>query len=111
MKLNGIELKAVEICQKVQNECDVLGKNLTDDIRENSKHLVRLYSLRRVMDELSESLPKHEVIDNRTGKSLGYLYDNGYIGGVMMSTNIKVNSAIRHTEWYMSKISCKKLIL
>lgn len=104
------EAKAVEICRRVQNLTKILGKNLTSDIRENSKDLVRLYALRRHMDELSELLPKHEVIDNLTGKSLGYLYDNDYIEGVMMSTNIGVNSAIQHTEWTIG-MNCKKFIL
>lgn len=108
--LTQTEIQAVEICQRVQNLTNILGKNLTSDIRENSKELVRLYALKRGMDELRELLPKHEVIDNRTGKSLGYLYDNDFIEGVMMATNIGVNSAIQHTEWTIG-MNCKKFIL
>ena len=104
------EAKAVEICRIVQNLTNTLGKNLTSDIRENSKDLVKLYALRRCMDELRELLPKHEVIDNNTGKSLGFLYDNDFIEGVMMATNIGVNSAIQHTEWTIG-VNCKKFIL
>lgn len=108
--LTQIEIKAVEICRRVQNLTNILGKDLTSDIRQNSKDLVRLYALKRHMAHLAELLPKHEVIDNRTGKSLGYLYDNDYIGGLMMATNIGVNSAIQHTEWTIG-VNCKKFIL
>ena len=104
------EAKAVEICRRVQNLTNILGKDLTSDIRENSKDLVKLYALRRAMDGLRELLPKHEVIHDRTGESLGFLYDNDYIEGVMMATNIRVNSAIQHTEWTIG-VNCKKFIL
>ena len=104
------EAKAVEICRRVQNLTNILGKDLTSDIRENSKDLVKLYALRRYMGELRELLPKHEVIHDRTGESLGFLYDNDYIEGVMMATNIRVNSAIQHTEWTIG-VNCKKFIL
>jgi len=101
----------VEICAEVQKLCKTLGKNLSNDISENAQHLVKLYKLRRCMDKLSELLPRHAVIDDRTGKLLGYLYDNDYMEGVMMSTNIKVNSAIQHTEGHIRKISIKKYLL
>lgn len=112
MKLKSIETTALEICEEFQQLTkNTIGINLTNDIRENSKHLVALYQMKRTMDQLAEILPKHEVINQRTGEIIGELYDNEYIGNVMLSTNISINSGIQHTEWHMRKISCRKLIL
>lgn len=110
--LNPTEQKAVEICARIQKLCEVLGKNLhiKSDIHEDSKHLVQLYELQRVLDSLRDILPKHEVINQDNGESLGYLYDNEYIEGVMLSTNINVNSAIQHVEWHIGVLS-RNLIL
>lgn len=109
--LQTIELQAMDICALIQRNCKKLGKNLTNNIQENSIHLIRLYECRRVLDELNEVLPQHDVIDKNTGKNLGALYDNEYVEGVMMATNIGVESAIQHTEWHLQKISCADLIL
>ena len=49
--------------------------------------------------------------DKKTGKVLGELFNNEYVGNVMLATNIEINSRIRHTEWHIQKISCSKLIL
>ena len=112
MKLKSIETTALETCKEFQQLTkNTIGINLTNDIRENSKHLVALYKMKNIMNQLAELLPKHEVIDKRTGKHIGELYDNEYIGNVMLSTNISINSGIQHTEWHMRKISCRKLIL
>ena len=109
--LTKTEQEAVEICAKVQKLCKILGINLTTDIRQNCEDLVALYKLRRVMNYLSEILPRHEVIDRNTGKFIGYLYDNEYIEGVMLSTNIGVEAQIQHTENHLRKISIKKYLL
>ena len=111
MKLKSIETTAIEICNEFQQLTkNNIGKNLTNDIRENSKHLVALYQMRRTMDQLAEISPKHEVIDKSTGKSIGTLYDNRHIGNIMLSTNIRINSGIQHTEWHIRYV-CRKLIL
>ena len=109
--LTSTEKKALEICGKFQKLTKVLGIDLTSNIRENSKDLVILYKMRSIMDELAKILPKHEVIDKRNNKTIGELYDNEYVGNVMLATNIEINSRIRHTEWHIQKISCSKLIL
>lgn len=110
--LEEIEIEALEVCKRYQQLTkNVVGINLTNDIRENSKHLVILYRMKRTMETLEKLLPRHEVKDQRTGKVFGKLYDNENVGNVMLSTNISINSAIHHTEWHLRKISCRKLIL
>lgn len=109
--LKPIEEQAILTCSVIQRNCKTLGVNLTDDIRENARHLVRLYECRRVMEELHEILPKHEVIDSNTGKSIGTLYDNIRIERVMLATNIDVESAIQHTEWHIGVICRSKYLL
>lgn len=111
-ELTKIEKEALEICRSFQYLTkNIVGINLTDDIRENSKHLVLLYKMKEAMEDLRNKLPKHEVIDKRTGKVFGELYDNEYVESVMLSTNIRINSGIQHTEWYIRKINCAKLII
>lgn len=109
--LKPIEEQAILTCSIIQKNCKTLGKNLTEDIRENASHLVKLFECRRALDFLQNVLPQHEVIDNNTGKSLGFLYDNDYIEGVMMATGIQVNSAIQHTEWHMGLICRNKYLI
>lgn len=109
--LTNVEIEALRICKVFQMATKKLGVNLSDDISENCKELVILYEMKSVMDDLSSRLPKHEVKDNRTGKVFGALYDNEYVGNVMLSTNISINSRIQHAEWYIQKINCSKLIL
>lgn len=113
MKTNDFtktEKKAIVVCGEIQQMTEVLGKNLTLDIRQNAGDLVRLYKISRILDELRKILPKEEVIDNKTGKSLGFLYTNEYIEGVMLATNIRVGYLIRHTERHLRKISCAKYL-
>ena len=60
--LTSSEKKAIEICRSFQYLTkNIVGINLTDDLRENSKHLVLLYQMKRVVDDLRNTLPNHEV--------------------------------------------------
>lgn len=105
-ELTKIEKEALEICRKFQHLTkNVVGINLTDDVDENNKHLEALYQMRNIMDQLREILPKHEVIDKKTGKVFGELYDNEYVENVMLSTNIRINFGIQHTEWHIKHIA------
>ena len=111
-ELTQTEINALNICKVFQKATkEKLGVNLSDDIHENCKDLVILYKMKRVMEDLRTELPKHEVKDERTGKVFGELYDNEYVGNVMLSTNISINAQIQHTEWHIRKISCSKHIL
>lgn len=102
--LKPVELEALSMCSYIQNKCKDLGVNLDTkydkDYRKVAGELTKLYKLRLHMKNLSKVLPKHEVIHNLTGESLGFLYDNDYVEEFMLSTNIDVESQIRHTEWY-----------
>lgn len=109
--LTAVETAAVAKCAELQKLCKVYGKNLTWDIRENSKHLVGLYQMQRIMEVIHEVLPQHNVIDKKTGKNLGSLYDNEYVEGVMMATNINIDAAVQHTENHLRKLSMKKYLI
>lgn len=108
--LTAVETAAVAKCAELQKLCKTYGKNLTSDIRENSKHLVGLYQMQRIMEVIREVLPQHDVIDKKTGKNLGSLYDNEYVEAVMMATNITIDAAVRHTEWNIRRLTKKYLI-
>ena len=101
----------IEICRIIQQ----LSKEHSIDLHlftkeEVARKLSKLYQLRKDLDDLGNLLPKHEVT-HENGKSLGYLYDDENMASIMLSTGIRVNSAIQHTEWYFRKFSCKNLIL
>ncbi|WP_405286409.1 hypothetical protein [Methanobrevibacter sp.] len=101
----------VEICKQIQELAKEYSINLhlyTKD--EVASRLTKLYKIRKALDDLSDLLPKHEVF-HENGKSLGFLYDNEHMGNVMLSTGIRVNAAIQHTEWHFRKFNCKDLIL
>lgn len=110
-ELTQTEKAALNICGEFQQLTKIAGINLTNDIRECSKDLSALYQMRRVMKGLRAILPKHEVVDQRTGKVIGDLYDNEYVERVMMATNISINSNIQHTEGHIRFICRSKYIL
>ena len=103
-------MEALKICEIIQRLSRTYSVNLhLYNKDEVTRKLTRLYSLRKNLDDLRDILPKTEVF-HENGKSLGFLYDDEQMGNVMLSTGIKVNAAIQHTEWHFRKFSCKGLI-
>lgn len=103
--------KPTQICASIQKLSRDYSINLHLYNKEEVAHrLSKLYQLRKALDDLGDLLPKHEVF-HENGKSLGYLYDDEKMGNIMLSTGIKINAAIQHTEWYFRKFSCGKHIL
>lgn len=103
-------IEALKICEIIQRLSRKYSVNLHLDNKDEVNHkLTLLYSLRKHLDDLGDTLPKTEVF-HENGKSLGFLYDDEQMGNVMLSTGIKVNAAIQHTEWHFRKFSCKGLI-
>ena len=103
-------MKALKICEIIRRLSRAYSVNLHLDTKDEvASKLSKLYSLRKNFDDLSDTLPKTEVF-HENGNSLGFLYDDEKMGNVMLSTGIKVNAAIQHTEWYFRNVSCKSLI-
>ena len=103
-------MEALKICEIIQRLSRTYSVNLHLDTKDEvASKLTKLYSLRKNLDDLSDTLPKTEVF-HENGKSLGFLYDDEQMGNVMLSTGIKVNAAIQHTEGHFRNVSCKSLI-
>lgn len=109
VKLTTIENMTVDFCGAVQKYCKQLDLSFVN-IQDVSKILVQLYRVKRDLETLKKLNKTHEVIDNRTGKVLGELYDDEKIEGVMMATNIKVSFKIEACEGEIRRLT-KKLII
>ena len=109
LQLVTIEKMTIDFCSTVQKYCKQLDLSFTT-IQDVSAMLVELTGVKRDLELLRSLNAKHEVIDQRTGKVIGELYDNEKIEGVMMATNISVNSWIDSCEWEIARLT-KKLII
>ena len=108
-KLTTIENMTIDFCNQLHKCLDTFDLSYKD-IRATSKMLVSLYEVDRDLDLLRELNKTHEVIDQRTGKSLGELYDNETIERVMMSANISVGFWIRACENHIGYLTRKLII-
>lgn len=108
-KIITIKELTLQHCGQIQNY--IKGLDLSySGIRGASEMLVNLYGARRDLDLLRELNRKHPVIDQKTGKCIGELYDDEQIEGVMMSTNIKVDFWIESCENEIRRITRNLLI-
>ena len=109
VQLTTIEELTLKHCGEIQQYTKGLDLSYAG-ISGASKMLVNLYGARRDLDLLRDLNRKHPVIDKNTGKYLGELYDDEKIEGVMMATNIKVNSWIEACEGEIRRTTRKHLI-
>lgn len=109
VQLTTIEELTLKHCGEIQKYIKGLDLSYVG-ISGASKILVNLYLARRNLDLLRDLNRKIPVIDQSTGKCIGELYDDEQIEGVMMATNIKVNSKIQACEWEIRRITRKYLI-
>ena len=111
VKLQTIEQMTEEYCQAMHIFINSGAFDLSyADIPATSEMLVLLYGINRNLDKLATLNRRHEVIDNNTGKSLGYLYDDEHIEGLMMSINIEVGAKIRSCEWHIGYLTRQMII-
>lgn len=105
--LTTIENMTIEFCGAVQKYCNNIDLSYTT-IQDDSKILVQLYRVERDLDLLQKLNKTHEVVNN--GKVLGELFDNDFIGGVMLSTRMVVAGNIQACEDDIRYLT-KKLII
>lgn len=109
VKLTTIENMTVKFCAEAKKYISTIDLSYTT-ISDVSKILVKLYSIRRTLDKLETLNRRTEVIDQNTGKSLGYLYDDENIGNIMLSTGIKTNAKIQSCENHIGYLTKQMLI-
>lgn len=104
VKLTTIEHMTVEYCKQLYKCIETFDLSYKD-IPATSKMLVSLYQVERELETLRKLNKRHDIIDHKTGKNLGELYDNDTIERVMLSANIKVGFWIRACEGHIGYLT------